>query len=500
MIREITIRDLILHNLKKEYIEHSKMIMDLIDHINVLQVDYIINDSEKIKQLKNMNDIIKSLNGIYNKRINLLKTDNTNIINNDEDEVDEKSEKNDKNIKLSNVENLDNKIKNVVYSEEALNKLILSDEYKKIFPNDFDSIDTKLKDTIIIFGTKKLLSIFSLFDIQTKDINTDILNILSDKFIPVCVNQKSTKSKSKFKIARVNPSNKYEVLIDNFYEIEILNYVISGYFVYDNTNHIVKLSQINNQFIYDRKKIINTILNGDVSTLKINLKNSNKLTYISNDFKKIYLKNMTFRNYVTFDPSTFIGEVYEEYSVYQKYTSINNFKSLFSEFISSNLLTKFRIIKLLLSQNNNDAGLLFSYLKDKDTENSSVVIADLFYKNLNLNLQNKLHKSNIYIKNELEKIENLDPDDVDLKTQIILNKNMPHKVKKIAIEKLNEMKSGNSEFYKQSLFVKTLANFPWTGENDGDIFDIHKNDIFFNCLLKTAMISKHKDCRKKILK
>ena len=30
--------------------------------------------------------------------------------------------------------------------------------------------------------------------------------------------------------------------------------------------------------------------------------------------------------------------------------------------------------------------------------------------------------------------------------------------------------------------------------------EIHNNDIFFNCLHKTIMVSKFKECRKKILK
>jgi ATP-dependent Lon protease len=68
-------------------------------------------------------------------------------------------------------------------------------------------------------------------------------------------------------------------------------------------------------------------------------------------------------------------------------------------------------------------------------------------------------------------------EDVDLKKQVMMNRSMPPKVKRCALEKLNEMKAGNSEYYKQLLYVKTLIDYPWTGDNDGDIFALHKNDI-----------------------
>ena len=165
-----------------------------------------------------------------------------------------------------------------------------------------------------------------------------------------------------------------------------------------------------------------------------------------------------------------------DYEIYTKYSTITNFKQLFTNFIDSKLLTKFKIIKfLLMNSNNKDAGLLFSLTKESKT--GSMIISDIIYNNLNFSLQLKLHKTNISIKSEIEKINNIDNDDIDLKKQVVLNKNMPQKVKKIALQKINEMKSGNSEYAKQSLYVETLVGYPWIGENDGDIFSIHKNNM-----------------------
>jgi len=48
---------------------------------------------------------------------------------------------------------------------------------------------------------------------------------------------------------------------------------------------------------------------------------------------------------------------------------------------------------------------------------------------------------------------------------------MPLKIKKYAMEKYKEMKSSNSnEYYKQSMYIKTLLSYPWPCANDDLIF------------------------------
>ena len=47
---------------------------------------------------------------------------------------------------------------------------------------------------------------------------------------------------------------------------------------------------------------------------------------------------------------------------------------------------------------------------------------------------------------------------------------MPEYVKKIAIQKLEEIKSGNTENYKHMDYVKTLVEYPWISNDYSDIF------------------------------
>ena len=60
------------------------------------------------------------------------------------------------------------------------------------------------------------------------------------------------------------------------------------------------------------------------------------------------------------------------------------------------------------------------------------------------------------MKEELKKIQNMSMDDIDFKKQILSLKNMPINVKSLALEKVEEMKSSNNEYYKQLQYVKTL--------------------------------------------
>jgi ATP-dependent Lon protease len=153
------------------------------------------------------------------------------------------------------------------------------------------------------------------------------------------------------------------------------------------------------------------------------------------------------------------------------------FKGVMSEFIHSDLITKFEIIRFLLlgsSTSINIAALLFGITKDHkesiDNNSKPTLISDLIYKNLKFFCQAKLKKSDTIILEELEKINLINTNDIDLKKQIIANKNMPEYVKKIALQKLDEIKSGSSEYYKHIDYVKTLIEYPWIGTNYNDIF------------------------------
>ena len=161
---------------------------------------------------------------------------------------------------------------------------------------------------------------------------------------------------------------------------------------------------------------------------------------------------------------------------YQKYMDMSNksFMNIMKDFIGKNNSVKdmFNIIRLLLlgtEENENVAGLLYGLTKEKV---GSFLIADLIYNNLNYSCQLKIKRSNLNLKEEYEKIKSLSIEDVDMKKQILAMKKMPLNVKSLALEKVEEMKSSNNEYYKQMTFVKCLIRYPWSCPEDDQFIRI----------------------------
>ena len=72
----------------------------------------------------------------------------------------------------------------------------------------------------------------------------------------------------------------------------------------------------------------------------------------------------------------------------------------------------------------------------------------------------------------MEKLKGITNTDIDSKKQVLLCKNMPDHIKKICLEKLDELKNSNSETYKIKLYVNILVQFPWLSDADDNIFKL----------------------------
>ncbi len=456
--------------------------------------------------MKTLNDIIKELNDTYNLQILSVKKAITPIenINIDDDATQQKNTKIQKINKITK-----NASDNLAEASITTNMSDMFECYMMYDKNvqkslkAFSEINRKISEMMTHIGG------YSISDILTHHLNKtqtilkikvngfkDYYDTVDNIFVPVNINiskrnnlenrgysdkrnnlenqghsdkrNKANKDENSFKISKISMIEKYDILLDNVYKIVICiddnKYEIYGFFEYDCVNSNVRTSQITNNYLYMRRKTLVDIMD-PLSKHKC----SGKLGMMSNEFKNNYMKHLSIGDVLTFDETNFVNHVIDDYKIYQRYTTINNFKNLFNEFSQVGLLTKFKIIKFLLMRSNiNDAGLLFGMTKE--TKIGYSIISDIIYKNLGLSLQSKLFKTNTTVKSELEKINEIDTDDIDLKKQILSSKNMPHKAKKLALEKINEMRTGNSEYYKQMLFVKTLIDFPWPNDNDGDIF------------------------------
>jgi endopeptidase La len=472
--------------LKKEYTKRGNMLCKLQEHIIKLNKEHLLSNQDEIKNLKIINEASKLLNDLFYDKINIDMNNTKKIVNENNEMMD-----------MIHINNL------ILYEKEL----------KKLNIDDFNKIDKMIKNIINEIGCNNISNIInyllknSNYELLFQYVsNVDLLKFCNETFIPLFVTNGIYNNDEKIFIEIEKPidiSEKYEILLGNFYKLTLiinvygnnLNIDIYGYFEYDNLNLKLRLSELSNNFIHNKKK--------ELSEHVIKLKN--KMSTIPIIFRENYIKNMTIGDILCNNKNTFAYNLIEDYEIYMKYISINNFKNLFNKFVDTTLLNKYKIIKLLLmNSNNKDAGLLFSLTKE--SKSGSVIISEIIYKNLNFSLQLKLHKTNISIKSEIEKINNIDSDDIDLKKQVILNKNMPNKVKKIALQKINEMKKGNSEHEKNALYVETLIGYPWIGENDGDIFSMHPNDMskWKEIMIQTSdklykTVYGHKECKESII-
>lgn len=321
---------------------------------------------------------------------------------------------------------------------------------------------------------KYVSEILFMYNYKVEQSYIDLFNKI---FIPISIKTYESKylSKKTIVISEYKNSNeKYELLLDNIYQIKL--------------------------FYPDKQKYISIIASTDVEPLNILIRtsqiclsiiNTNKIqineyiekkSSINKNFLSTYIKNLDIMSYLIYDIESFEEKINMDYVDFVRFSEMN-FKTIMSEFIQSSIKQKFNMIKLLLLGSNssvNIAALLFGITKDHkdsvDSNSKPTLISDIIYKNLKFTSQIKLKKSNSIIEAELEKIKSVNQEDVDLKKQIVLNKNMPQYVKRIAMARLEELKAGNSEFYKNQTFIKKLIDFPWISDTDIDKFSLIKSN------------------------
>ena len=446
------IKDFKINNLVEEYHKFSAYFYNFQSHVEKCYSDHIITIRDRNNFLKQINDFIRQLNTTYNiAMIEIGESDN---------DIDKnKSMLTDKNV---------TEMRNLMHIHKIIGIKNFSDQFKDI--NDammfkfgakigFPSIHVAL--SVIIDDQYKYL--------YDNEIN-NLIKFYNNTFIPL-----------KYTIEKINDARiifikKTEmsqfVLIHNCANIYIkyndLYIVLSGYFTCDSLNVIVRTSQLCNNFIYQKRKELESFI---MSKKEINDK-----------FIRSYMRNILLCDIVTLSNDEFYTNITDDYKLYNKLVKLS-FIHLMKEFVRDELdqklclINMFNIVRLLLlgsDESINVAGLLYGITKEKKM-NAEFSISDIIYKNLSYLSQIKLRKTVANIKIEMDKIKGMSTDDIDLKKQIITCKNMPDMVKKAAFEKIEEMKSSNNEYYKQLMYVKTLLNFPWPSPEDDTFFaDIGK--------------------------
>jgi endopeptidase La len=458
-------------NYKYNYL--TNIILNLQKHINNLYKDYKIDYLNKNNYIKHLFKINKKLIIEYNKYI---------IYN-----LNSESSNFDNLIELYNI--LPTKIE---YNKQMIKKY---NDKLPLFNLEIDIINI-----IYDIGYINISSIFDILinkDIKLSQKQNILLQELNNIFIPTKIRIFNVINKEIEYYWKMPTEYNDHDFLQQTRELWIKNinnineYIkIEGYFINDNISCISKTAQLNYNILYNKKKEINSLLNNSFIDKKF-INKIIKYDYIGN----IYCLDLD--NY-----NTYITSLYNEYIVLTKLTFVNIMKNFISK--DTKIYTIYNIILLLLLGNNNTrdiASLLLGLTKEKKTFLPNVY--NILYNNLPYYFQAIIKNSNDSINDELDKLKTLNIEDVNYKTQLVLNKNIPDNVKILVLEKIEEMKAANNEYYKQLTYVKNILNFPWSSKNDNLLFENLNNDqakIYLNKIESDLVKLSYGHCEaKKIL-
>ncbi len=507
--------------IKKLNETYNNLIISILSNemnINSVQNESMYSDIPDLKS-ENKSDYSELDKDDSSTDSSILSEENTIKINSDEELKEKKANKKissksillEENFKLSKEDNF-----NLEMIEELKN-LFLLENNKNYFNKYHDLLELSkynpfesIKKQIIILG--KIVGFTSINDIIYLSLNINKYNfvqndkqmyeLLENVFIPLDFQIEKTNHLSEIKI--VKTISTYLVLFNNQCNISICVgnnlFKINGYIKNDPLNIYIRTSQISNFILYNKKmnfeKIINDFDKLNINTesknnilnnmnllekLNITKENLNKLFKVNKEFADIYLKNLTITEILILSNDDFVDKLYTDYIQFTELNKMQFVKLIknFTKDVGENLSNMFNTIRLLLlgtDENCAVASLLFNLLKDKKVSNGSEFIANIIYHQLNYIGQLKLKKSTFNIKNELDKLKGITNSDIDLKKQVLLSKNMPEHIKKICLEKLEELKNANNETYKIKMYVNILVQFPWLSDSDDNVFRIVASD------------------------
>lgn len=461
-MNNINIQKLKLYILQKRYSEICNSIKFLQNHINSLNKFNLLDYNERNVVLSKLLEMSKNINTQYNEYIN------NDIDNNNETDNIDNVDKSDI-IKYNCLDNLDEYFKN----EDNIDII----EFDKKPLEEYMSNITKLIER---YGYGSLIDTLKIFIGEIKfnfivDKDLEFINELNNVCTTYSIEHINTKD---YEIVFGDSNIKLEMPIEFkssdyielerylFIKINKVNVIKVGLiFNNDFVNINLKSSQINSPFLYNKKNNIVNYLsesekNADSKFVKFFL----RYDYIGNIYsmnKKQYLE--------------YFNDQFMKFTEYTNYSVLNLMKDFLSK--TTSIKNMFNIVFLLLLGDDEHveiAGILLGLLKEK--KNQSKSIHNLFFDNLPFYLQIKIKKSNSSIKNQIEKLKSSSNEDIDYAKQLVTNKSIPDNIKSVTMEKIEEMKSFNNEYFKQLTFVKHVINYPWPSLGEDVFFQNLKNN------------------------
>ena len=443
-----------IYQLQKKYKNISDAIERFQSHIINLNNLRIYDDNYKIKILNQLFDINKNLNTKYNNCISNLNLEDDinsdNYLPNLFDKINE------------NIEDEDLLIK----SMEELEKKLLDQNINVIKNMPLQVSFDKIQNLINNNGIDSIKYLLSFNNINNNDTTSDLINEIDKIVIPLSIEKVDNQ---------------------NFENLEDFKFIIPTSFETSDLLEKKRILIIKNNNVYYKINVIfkNDLLSLYVKTCQINYpflynKKNQIISYIEDNLSECDMKFLK-----TFIRHDYLGNLY----CYDIEGYANYFKKTYFRFVELINTSFINIMKEFVSKNNSIKNLfdmVFLHLMGEEEANDIAVtlmgllgekkqfsgnLNKFIYDNLTYFLQVKVQKSQTNINDELKKIKDISVADIDYKKQLALNRNIPENIKAITLEKIDEMKSMNNDYFKQLMFVKYILNFPWPSNNVNLLFN-----------------------------
>ena len=447
-----------IYQLQKKYKQISEAIERFQTHVINLNGMRIYEDNLKIKILNQLFDVNKNLNTKYNNCISELNIDNSITDNNILSDIFDKIN-----------ENIDDE-ELLIKSMEELEKSLLKQNINLLKNMPLQISYDKIQDLINEYGIDSIKYLLNLNNIVVNDKVLELLNEIEKIVIPLSI-EKIKKIDYNYKFEIPDNFNKNSKIVDLLEKRRILiisnnndSYKINLIFKIDLLSLYVKTCQINYPYLYNKKDQIVMYIENNLAECDIK-------------FLKTFIRHDYLGNLYCYDV-----ENYAKYfkKIYFRYLELINtsFINIMKEFVSKNNSIKYLFNMIFLhlmgeEEANDIAVTLMGLLGEKKQFSGN--LNKFIYDNLTYFLQVKVQKSQNNINDELKKIKDINIADIDYKKQLALNRNIPENVKAITLEKIEEMKSMNNDYFKQLMFVRYILNFPWPSNNDNLLFNNLKN-------------------------
>ncbi len=476
-----------IYNLQREYTELTDYLFQLQNHINMLNHYNIITVGNKNKYINRIYDIIKKINSQYNDyHEEYIELDSCS--SDSADYIDEQASPYLKSI--ADIYQNEDRLFEAIKEHVSMNKVLeihAADEVVGLFYDELLHNPLKnVREMIInlcqsagfpsVKGYLKLL-MGKCYHLMYDDQTMNFINLYDKLFVSCQINWKpvsvlinngqisSSACSDNGKCLDIfwkKTSGEDTFILDKGanlyikYSNSIINYIVfQGYIINDDLNVICRTSQIGNKFLFNKKRTVEKMI---------------KINKVNRHFIKAYLKHAPLAELIIYSPDEYVKNVYRNYEQYIQLIN-KTFMELMKEFIKkgNTVFSMYNTIRLLLlgsDENVNIAGLLFGLTKDKKVKGT--LVSDIIYDNLHFQSKTKLKKTGPNMKKELKKIQSLTSEDIDYQKKIITTRNMPDTARNLALEKVEEMKLSNNDYFKQLLYVKTLIQFPWVNSEEGD--------------------------------